>query len=55
LEKGLVHAYTWLPSLSGVRVEFPLKSSENNYGNKVTSHSAELGNFRDLEGTIGMM
>jgi hypothetical protein len=40
LEKSLVHAYIWLPSRSGVRVEIPLKPSENNYGNKVTSHTS---------------
>jgi hypothetical protein len=32
-----------------------LKRSENNYGNKVTSHTAELGNFlKDLQGTKGI-
>jgi hypothetical protein len=32
-----------------------LKPSENNYGNKVTSHTAELGNFlKDLKGTKGI-
>jgi hypothetical protein len=32
-----------------------LKPSENNYGNKVTSHTAELHNFsKDLEGTKGI-
>jgi hypothetical protein len=32
-----------------------LKPSENNYGNKVTSHTAELGNFlKDLQGTKGI-
>jgi hypothetical protein len=32
-----------------------LKPSENNYGNKVTSHSAELGNFlKDLNGAKGI-
>jgi hypothetical protein len=32
-----------------------LKPSENNYGNKVTCHTAELGNFfKDLKGTKGI-
>jgi hypothetical protein len=32
-----------------------LKPSENNYGNKVTSHTAELGNFlKYLKGTKGI-
>jgi hypothetical protein len=32
-----------------------LKPSENNYGTKVTSHSAELGNFlKDLKGAKGI-
>jgi hypothetical protein len=32
-----------------------LKPSENNYGNKVTSHTAELGNFlKDIKVTKGI-
>jgi hypothetical protein len=32
-----------------------LKPSENNYGNKVTSHTAELDNLlKDLKGTKGI-
>jgi hypothetical protein len=32
-----------------------MKPSKNNYGNKVTSHTAELGNFlKDLKGTKGI-